>query len=502
MKMKYLPQEDRQNLRMLRHTTEEDVIVSVLESIFRRPTAYTLQALWEYRKWFLELSDDRLRRHPALTCGLIQILLLQGDLDQARELLKILPENSPYHALSVMTVPGSSSEEMHASVQCVLENDWALPSLALTAGRPTVFNGVWDLTPYMDRLLEDKEGTLKMIETLFPGRGESIYDIIWAEALYQQDRCYDALVLAVSRIPFLKDKKDLRVLFAALTLETYILVLNGQAPSSEPLMKNLRQQVIQNDLEEYIPNIDALSAWAAMYDGDYVRITKWLRENAPDEYGRFCMLDLFRYMVKMRAYIIFGKYLSVTALANRLLPILEAGKRYMDLCELHAVWAMSDAAAGRKDEALDHLEQALALAEQYRYDRLLADEGVRMLELLKSFHKERGSTPYSERICRLAEKTAVLHPRYLKHQLPEKPPLTEAELRVLRLIAACYTNAEIANLTGITVDTVKQHCKHICAKLEVRNRHQAVQRAVELGMIENPSPGMVSPYPKHSQEDT
>lgn len=51
------------------------------------------------------------------------------------------------------------------------------------------------------------------------------------------DKCFEALVLIVGTIPFMEDKKDLRCLFAALTLEMYILVVNGQAASAAPLME-------------------------------------------------------------------------------------------------------------------------------------------------------------------------------------------------------------------------------------------------------------------------
>ena len=105
----------------------------------------------------------------------------------------------------------------------------------------------------------------------------------------------------------------------------------------------------------------------------------------------------------------------------------------MDTCELHIIWAMSDYADGRKEEALDHIEQALGLAEKYRYDRLLADEGQRIYELLKYYHKMRSSKeahPYLERLISMSEKTASIHPRYLKSQLPKNPALTETEMRV------------------------------------------------------------------------
>jgi LuxR family maltose regulon positive regulatory protein len=224
-----------------------------------------------------------------------------------------------------------------------------------------------------------------------------------------------------------------------------------------------------------------------MYDGDYAKVTRWMREAAPDEYGKFCMLDTFRYMVKMRAYLIQGKYLAITILANRLLPLLEAGKRYMDVCELRIIWAMSDYADDRKAEAMMHMDKVMELAETYRYDRLLADEGQRMLELLKLYRKKQDKTcskEYLERVIGLTDRIAATHPRYLKTQLPEQPALTDTEMRVLRLLGELKTNAEIAVLTGMAEETAKKHCKHIFTKLEVKNRHQAVDKAIEYGLIE------------------
>ncbi len=483
MKIRYLSHEDRENLRVLRHTKDPDVIIAVLESIFKR-NYYTLQALWEYRKWFLSLDEEQLMKHPSLVCGTAQIYQMSGEPDKADKLIELLPKDSVYYVTSKLVLQEKEPKEFGSLLRQIRDNNWRMQAFTLTAGRPTVINGICDLTPYADFMEGNKETLIDLIGIIYPESKEIIYEVMLAEAMYQRDDCYGALVKIVGLIPFLKDAQEMRILFAALTLETYILVLNGQAQTTVPLMEKLRQQMIHNELAEYLPNIDALDAWAAMYDCDYVRVARWMRDSSPDEHGKFCMLDLFRYMIKMRAYIIQGKYMAVTALAGRLLPLLEQGNRYMDTCELHMIWAMSDQAAGREKEALGHMEKALKLAECYRYDRLLADEGKRVHDLLRLYQKERGRTPYNERVKKLAEKAAAMYPRYLKTQLPKKPALTETEMKVLRLLSACYTNAEIAEMTETAVDTVKQHCKHICAKLEVRNRHQAVDRAVELGIIE------------------
>lgn len=486
MKIKYLSLEDRQNIRVLRHASDLTLKINILESIMRRPY-YTLQALWEYRKWFLELTEEDLDSRPLLQQGLMQIFLLQGDLEKARMVLEKMPAESSYQLNSRLIMPGVTHEEMHAIVQKLQQEGGLAENYVLTAGRPSILNGAWDMTPYADLLLSSDVSIQNTLGMMYPKQTQIIYELVQAEALYWRNDCYKALIHIIGNIPLLKEAQDMRLLFTALTLEIYILVVNGQAVSIEALMNNLRQQLKSSELEAYLPNIDAMEAWASMYDGDYAKVTRWMRNGAPDEYAKFCMLDLFRYMVKMRVYIIQGKYLAVTALGQRILPVLEAGKRYMDTCELHIIWAMSDHADGREEDALDHIASALELSGKYRYDRLFADEGQRVLKLLKLYRKKQylsQKDDYLEQLISITDRTAAMHPRYLKSQLPKQTALTDTEMRVLRLLADYKTNAEIAEITGMAEETAKKHCKHIIAKLEVLNRHQAVDKAVELGILE------------------
>ena len=61
--------------------------------------------------------------------------------------------------------------------------------------------------------------------------------------------------------------------------------------------------------------------------------------------------------------------------------------------------------------------------------------------------------------------------------------LTPRELEVLGLIAAGYSNLEIAQELYIEVSTVKVHTRNIFGKLEVNNRWNAVSRATQLGVF-------------------
>lgn len=62
-------------------------------------------------------------------------------------------------------------------------------------------------------------------------------------------------------------------------------------------------------------------------------------------------------------------------------------------------------------------------------------------------------------------------------------PLTPRETEVLRLMAAAYTNREIAEALGTAEGTVKIHVSNVLAKLAARDRTQAVLRALEMGVL-------------------
>jgi two-component system NarL family response regulator len=63
------------------------------------------------------------------------------------------------------------------------------------------------------------------------------------------------------------------------------------------------------------------------------------------------------------------------------------------------------------------------------------------------------------------------------------PSLTAREVAVLELVAKGLSNKEIGGALTLAEDTVKNHLKHIYAKLDVSDRTEAVLSAVQRGII-------------------
>jgi LuxR family maltose regulon positive regulatory protein len=67
--------------------------------------------------------------------------------------------------------------------------------------------------------------------------------------------------------------------------------------------------------------------------------------------------------------------------------------------------------------------------------------------------------------------------------LPPAEELSPGELRVLRYLPTNLSRPEIASELSVSLNTVSVHVRSIYAKLQVRDRSSAVQRARELRLL-------------------
>jgi LuxR family maltose regulon positive regulatory protein len=154
----------------------------------------------------------------------------------------------------------------------------------------------------------------------------------------------------------------------------------------------------------------------------------------------------------------------------------EAGWTY----GLIAMRLMQALAAPNRESALEYITDALTLAQPEKFIRTFIDRGPVLKPLLLEAARQGVFPEYVGEILRAFEDE--LGPGEVSLP-PGVGPLSERELEVLRLLAAGLTNRQIAEQIVVSISTVKSHVHHICNKLDVGNRTQAVARARELDLL-------------------
>ena len=151
---------------------------------------------------------------------------------------------------------------------------------------------------------------------------------------------------------------------------------------------------------------------------------------------------------------------------------------YVTVMEAHLLAGLAHRELGDQRAASQAAERALALAEADRLILPFAMTGsAGLLETLP-----RHQTAHA---ALLADILDVLHGAAPAAQeqssLPPAEELSPSELRVLRYLPTNLSRPEIAGQLSVSPNTVNAHVRSIYAKLQVRDRSSAVQRAGSCG---------------------
>lgn len=83
----------------------------------------------------------------------------------------------------------------------------------------------------------------------------------------------------------------------------------------------------------------------------------------------------------------------------------------------------------------------------------------------------------------ITDRILTAAPKQNTDQSPLMETLTSSELKVLSLIAAGYSNGEIANALCRSEGTIRNQVSFVLRKLDVRDRTRAVLKAIDLGLL-------------------
>ena len=153
---------------------------------------------------------------------------------------------------------------------------------------------------------------------------------------------------------------------------------------------------------------------------------------------------------------------------------------YVTVVEAHLLAGLAYRELGDQRAANQAAERALALAEADRLVLPFAMTGSR--ELLEAL--PRHQTAHAALLTDILDVMRGGSPAVQdQHPYPQAEELSPGELRVLRYLPTNLSRPQIAGELSVSLNTVSTHIRSIYAKLGVRDRSSAVQRARELRLL-------------------
>jgi LuxR family transcriptional regulator, maltose regulon positive regulatory protein len=153
---------------------------------------------------------------------------------------------------------------------------------------------------------------------------------------------------------------------------------------------------------------------------------------------------------------------------------------YVTLVETHLLAGFAYRQLGDHPAANQAAERALALAESDRLVLPFAMTGSReLLEALPRHETAHAALRADILDALRGSSLAVAH----RSPSPPAEELSPGELRVLRYLPTNLSRPQIAGELSVSLNTVSTHIRNIYAKLQVRDRSSAVQRARELQLL-------------------
>ena len=292
------------------------------------------------------------------------------------------------------------------------------------------------------------------------------------ESIKHSERIYDRIILEANRLNFV------RMLFS-----------QGEYHEAQNVIASIEQDIIDFEIPPWMKHrTSALRARIYLAKKNREEANRWVEDSGLNLKGRITHRHEAEFLAFARILHDQNRLDEADHLLKRLINNAEAGNRTLVVIEALLIRSLVLYDRGDVNKALEVLDQVLILAEPGGFVRIFVDEGPDMAALLSKslagLEKSHGQQPscvsraYLKKLLVAfeAEKTA---PKEKIHT----ESLSEREVEVLQLIAAGFSNKDIANKLFISLNTVRTHTKNINSKLEVHSRTQAVARAKELGLL-------------------
>lgn len=264
--------------------------------------------------------------------------------------------------------------------------------------------------------------------------------------------------------------------------------LAGDATLADRTLTQFLDFVMEFNVPDYLLSAQSCQARLALLQGDINRAMQWA-------------ISYDQELTPMSLYI----WLEVPAMTQARIFTMKGGDQYLgkaealliklqviatqfhfnnQLLDIQLLLALTYIKRNEKNNAIIAFNLAVEIAEKGSWVRPFQEIGTDALVLFSQLETGAVQGTYYQSILSCLLPAKYNQKRMLPDTLEHVDVLTKRELEILKLMHLRLQHKEIANRLFVSVPTVKSHVQHIYQKLSVKNRLQACEKALLLGVFE------------------
>ena len=492
-------------LEMYQKAGEKERIASLL--IENARTAPNNGYYYQLKKYYLKLSDEKIRTSPELMMGMSMLQSLLLDIEESERWYQELEQYAKEHSgrerrqarskllYLEIGLPHRGSENMVEILKkahlLILDKQVSLQEFSVTSNQASQMNGGKDFCEWSKRDRELAKGIGKLVEFILGKYGKGMVNLALSESFFEKgEDNYEVASLANKGRMQAETGGKLEQCFVADGMLAWLHIITGKVSEAEELLKRFYKKAEKEEAERLLPNIETFIIRCALCSQKKAEIEKWMKK-APDEEQEFSIYDRFHYLTKVRVYLQNGRNEQAYNLLLKCEYYATVMKRTYIKIEVKLLMAIVQYRVG--DERWDEtLCEGLKMAEEYHFVRIITREGAAIRPLLtqsrwepsrvESKEGEKKNRQFWKQVLEETEKMTRYYPGYLKAGI-ESVTLSDAMLEILKLQADGLSKEKIAERLNMSVSNVKYHTQQIYKRLGVSNKAEAVMEAGKRGLL-------------------
>jgi ATP/maltotriose-dependent transcriptional regulator MalT len=281
-------------------------------------------------------------------------------------------------------------------------------------------------------------------------------------------------------------------------LAARLALAKGDLASAELSLHKLESLIEQEGLANHTPGMIALRVQLWLAQGNLVEAEKWAAQTTLSP-GAWNPLRKGEVLMLVRALLAQQRYSQALERLERESGHLDCAGDLNTALEFLALSAIAQYQAGNSEQATRIAARLLQLSEPEGHIRVYLDAGPPMKQVLLTLLQDRGETasspapvPISRRyVSRVLEafeqeQRRAIHGKDTSQGTDQRvpnEPLSRQEQRVLQLLVAGQTYAEMAEALVVSPNTIKTQISSIYRKLGVSRRAEAIAASAHLHLL-------------------